>query len=527
MKAIALVFGFIVSLNSIAQCSIVTNNRDQKSHPQDALYVILSSPYSCPQDVIQLRDLLKEMGLSLTTTLVANEGFHHPNNGSFSLFEMAKGTVMLKGNPITLGDSDLFFGHFTKAEHNQLMLDQTPDANKLMIEAIAWDDKKGAYNFYELRGDGQQGLWYYRGDSFDIYQDNKLLHRQATAKTVKFGNRLRCSGCHGNGGPIMKELSNPHNDWWTKKRPLSFGKLTIDNELQQVLTTLHSASELAKSTKNGNRKLLDKSHVVMNADRLTLQEQLRPLFCPVELNLASEKSIKKDKVIKIPSDFFIDRRLLPNKRQMFMPTARKFYTQSLRSSHSHFPQTNKLDADHAWLTPVKADSDVLWVEQLTRKGIITEKFVADVLAIDMTNPVFSAQRCGLLQYVPNEGNNNWLSSFIDKLATSDNLSAHLLAKNLLDPQKTKAYYQTIASHYLHECRIKLHEESNLNKLYHILLQRRVEIEESEISKNPLGQILEPGFRVIFPTTTLKIAPHQFSITLDCNVLPKAQETQHC
>jgi len=36
-----------------------------------------------------------------------------------------------------------------------------------------------------------------------------------------------------------------------------------------------------------------------------------------------------------------------------------------------------------------------------------------------------------------------------------------------------------------------------------LVKKREMIQKSEISKNPLGEILEPGFRVIFPEVDLK------------------------
>ena len=49
------------------------------------------------------------------------------------------------------------------------------------------------------------------------------------------------------------------------------------------------------------------------------------------------------------------------------------------------------------------------------------------------------------------------------------------------------------------------------------LQRRAEIKASEISKNRCGQILEPGFRVIFPETDIKPAPGGLVLTDTCEV----------
>ena len=38
------------------------------------------------------------------------------------------------------------------------------------------------------------------------------------------------------------------------------------------------------------------------------------------------------------------------------------------------------------------------------------------------------------------------------------------------------------------------------EVYRLLAQRREEVKASEISENPQGRILEPGFRVVFPDT---------------------------
>jgi hypothetical protein len=42
-------------------------------------------------------------------------------------------------------------------------------------------------------------------------------------------------------------------------------------------------------------------------------------------------------------------------------------------------------------------------------------------------------------------------------------------------------------------------------------QRRAEVKAAETSKNPRGQILEPGFRVIFPVDRLQSQPGQLRL----------------
>jgi hypothetical protein len=116
------------------------------------------------------------------------------------------------------------------------------------------------------------------------------------------------------------------------------------------------------------------------------------LFCPVELNFKSDinSNDEKKSKVKIPFEFFIDSRLLSSNTKLH-------YESALNALGSHFPETKFNDADHAWLTPVKEKSDKLVIDNLIKHEFIDKKFVADVLAIDVTNPVFSSTRCSLLK----------------------------------------------------------------------------------------------------------------------------------
>lgn len=60
-------------------------------------------------------------------------------------------------------------------------------------------------------------------------------------------------------------------------------------------------------------------------------------------------------------------------------------------------------------------------------------------------------------------------------------------------------------------------------MYRLLVQRRMEVRTSEISLNPLGQILEPGFRVIFPENERIIDSRVLKLTSTCEVI-EHQET---
>lgn len=511
------------SQNVWAACSI-SSPSGQSIKRADALEILLSSTSVCPSDVFRFRQLLKQAGLKIETSMVANRGFHNPAQGSFSMFEMVTGQLKSKESTLIINHGDFFFGHFTAVNPDgYLVADQNPEKGSLMIEALAWDPEKEVFNFYELRGDGEKGRWFYRGDSADILADNEFLHRQPDPQHPQFGNRLRCSACHDAGGPIMKELYSPQNDWWEPTRRLDFGGRKPDVSLREILETLVPSDRLAKSVILGIKKLneLNESKTFYRKkSSLSLQEQFRPLFCPVELNFASDKISNDEKrnEIIIPIEFFVDSRLFPADARKGITISRRDYEATLDAFGSHFPETNLKDSDHAWLTPVKAKSDKMAIDNLIQRRIIDKEFMAAVLEVDMTNPIFSQARCRLLRFLPNTKTSDWQTVFIKNLSQSQDIAAKQLVKNLTDTNRTITFYQQKAERFLKACRIKLKSSQNVEKMVRLLAQRRAEIRASEISANPRGQILEPGFRVIFPENKITSLPGKLTLTSECDVV---------
>jgi hypothetical protein len=478
---------------------------------QDPIARFLATADKCPADVFEFRAGLIKAGARLKTSLVGNRGFHNPSAGSFSLFETVVGPI---GSDDPVAPGEFFFGHFTAAgAGRKLFANQSPDAENLMIELIAFDRNKGVFNFYEVIGNGTKGEWFYRGDSVDILADIALLHRQPNPSRPQFGARLRCSGCHVAGGPILKELAGPHNDWSTRQRPLTFGTLRPDTFLAGVFRDLQDADDLAASVSAGS-SLLERSEAFQKAkSALTLQEQLRPLFCPVELNLESDATpLEEQKTsIQVPSAFFVNPRFV----QDTIPMTRAHYDGALATTKTKFPEISRVDADHAWLTPVKAATDLRAIDDLIRRGVIDAEFASDVLAVDFTNPVFSPARCNLLRLVPSGGNLN--ADFRKSLAASTSPEAQQLLRNFDDPERTAEFHQAQARQFLGACKSAVQTPAGAGAVYKVLAQRRSEAFASEISMNKRGQILEPGFRVVFPQGTPKPTPGQLQLTADCTV----------
>ena len=476
--------------------------------PRDPVSLVLGAQASCPRTPLEFRRALTRAGAQLEPTMVNFVGFHNASAGGFFIFEIASGTLTAPATTIARGD--LLFGHFTTATGDGRLVSQ--DDGSLIIELIAWDPDKQFYNFYELRSSG----WIYRGDSGDILDDIALLHRKRPTGAPAFGNRLRCSGCHVSGGLLQKELAAPHNDWFRTARPLPMGGLKPDPALKEVLDAVVDADRLAPLVTASAQRLADSPGYRKRLAARSLQEQLRPLFCAVELNIESDAAPFDDRAatLRVPSGFFVDPRLATAD----VTVRRQHYDAALKGLSATLPDTpGRQDADHGWLTPVKAASDIIAVQSLIDRKVVDEEFVLDVLAIDATNPVFSATRCRLLQLVPEASGTSLVPRFIDALRGGSGPGTAELLSNLTDPAKTGAFHKRQAAAFATACAKRAGDPAAASEWLSLLAQRRVEVSASEISSNRQGHILEDPGRVVFPATRPAAQAGRLSLTAACAV----------
>ena len=477
--------------------------------PRDPVARVLAQQEACPKTAIAFRTILKRSGARLEPTMVNFVGFHRPGSGAFFIFEIVSAAAGVPPSTLTIQRGDLLFGHFTEATSDGRLVSNT---SGLAIELIAWDPDKQFYNFYELL----DGTWFYRGDSKDILDDIQVLHRQRPASKGPFGARLRCSGCHVNGGLLQKELVAPHNDWFVQARHLPFGTLKPEASVKEILTELVDAEELSKLVAASPRRLADSPGYRKVLAARSLQERLRPLFCPVEVNIESDSEPFDDRkpALRIPSGFFVDPRLAI--ADISVP--RQAYDAALKKLGSRLPKTpGRVDADHAWLTPVKARSDIVAVDALIEEGIIDREFAADVLAVDFTNPAFARKRCGLLKLVPDNAAPNFVARFQDALRGGKAPGAAELLSNLTDPQRNAAFHEKQALAFAGNCRQRASDPAAVLEWFRLLAQRRVEVSASEISKNGQHHILEDPGRIVFPSTQSPAAAGRLVLTPACRV----------
>ena len=512
--------GFLPAPNVMTASSQSTQAQDvgDGGTADDAVRRLLLATPPIPQNIFEIRQRLEAHGGTLRAHLVVNGGHDNPTRTKqdqvkFMAFETYTNTTPGK----TLDEDELFLGFFLGEKNDSL------EVLSGFVEIIAWDRTKQVYNFWELIGTE----WHYRGDSNDVLTNIKQINLADTNPAFTFVRQsptdrapvLRCSGCHTLGGPIMKELEAPHNDWWTQARLLNLGPYRLQAG-SSATHPAHVAARLFDGTHEATDAANLSTQVKKGMDRLlaaranqggggqSVKQQLRSLFTTMESNLVSDRvplteRERQNGAVEIPQDFFVDSRLVGKRESIIVPLP--LYKEALRQVGSRFAPGETpglVETHHAFLVPVRSYGDNQIIETLMQQGILDEELVADVLAVDFTTPVFSPARASLLRFVPEtakdaaELRDQFLSAL--KTAPPDDRAAQELLVNLTDPTRTAAAHQQAATAYLAACGQAATSLDAVVDWLRVAAQRRHELATAETARHPQGGITELGFRVIFP-----------------------------
>jgi hypothetical protein len=468
----------------------------------DAVRHAILSGSPVPRDIGAIRRRLQtDLGGVLKTHIVANGGHEHPSKRGvmFMCFETYAGPM--PGGRVDEGD--LFLGYFLVPQGGRL------GVGSGFVELIAWDRTKRRFNFWELI----DSTWQFRGDSNDVLDNVREINTGSPKAEFKFSRTspdgttvLRCSGCHTLGGPIMKELEAPHNDWWTDQHKLPPGAFVPDQETAKLFQGATDASNLSAQVKKSVERLVD-ARSEGGVDRQTLSQQLRSLFSTMEMNLVSDTvpfSLRQERgtAVEVPAGFFVDARLA--RAAPTVPVDLATYKEALTGVDSRFPseQSPTRETRHAFLVPARSFIDNRAIDSLVKRGVLDDELVADVLAVDLTTPVYSSQRASLIRFVPATAAD--ASELRERLITalraapaSDRGAQDLLA-NLTDAARTAAAHRAAASAFLAACTKAAGAQETVPGWLRLAAQRREAIESAETARHPQGVITERGFRVVFP-----------------------------
>ena len=142
------------------------------------------------------------------------------------------------------------------------------------------------------------------------------------------------------------------------------------------------------------------------------------------------------------------------------------------------------------------------IDALIKNGILDDELVADVLAVDMTNPVYSRRRASLIRFVPAAAADaaelrQKLIAALRAAPAGDSAAQELLA-NLSDPARTAAAHRAEAAAFLAACAKVAGAVDAVEGWLRVAAQRREAIENAGNGDAPDGVITERGFRVISP-----------------------------
>ncbi len=253
------------------------------------------------------------------------------------------------------------------------------------VEVIAFDKSAGVFNFYET--DGNEITFF--GNSNDMLKGAS-------------GNTRRCAACHNAGGLVMKELDTPWLHWeGHMDTPGAADLVSAHADLGSKAT----GAEFEGVVKAGNRAW-NTARVAAVRENASLKEILRPLFCTVEVNLDNGSDFKSpieggaggSELSRIPFDSLLDPHL-----KGFGGISVDFadYDAAIMANSQRVQGVpNAIDTvfDYAFIERAHIDND--YVDRLKTDGIIDDEFIKDVLMVDFTRPIFSEDRCNLLDLAP-------------------------------------------------------------------------------------------------------------------------------
>jgi hypothetical protein len=310
----------------------------------------------------------------------------------------------------------------------------------------------------------------------------------------------------------MKEINPPHNDWWTVDDKFELGLFTLDTSAAQLFQRASGASNLSQQVKRGIDELVTARGEKVGPQQ-TLKHRLRSLFTTMEVNLVADavpykERQKRQEPVEIPLSFFVDSRLVDSAQTPVRINV-EVYEKALKEVGSKF--TDKLlETHYAFNVPARSYIDNQIIDSLIKQGLLDDELVADVLAVDFTTPVFSTKRSSLIRFVPANAKtvNDVRTSLIDVLGKEPetNAAAKELLANLTIAERTAAFHRNRAVEYLDVCRQEAKKLDVVIDWLKVASQRRVEVLASETASSTKGNILERGFRLVFPTDAVKHQP---------------------
>jgi hypothetical protein len=249
------------------------------------------------------------------------------------------------------------------------------------VEIMAFDQTDGVFNYYKE----MNGKMMFFGNSVDYVTKG--------AEGPNLTDVRGCANCHTGGGMVMKELVSPWMHW--EGDFFTPGAAELVSNRSDLLGMQGNGIEMESLTIAGN-EAWNQTRIELMRSQGTVQDLLRPLFCPVEVNVANgSSSFVASGMLADPTLGFLSL-FLEN-----FEAAEAGYQALLEAINQRVPgHPGKRDTVAPLSHIERAGADQAYVRSLIELGIVNRQFVKDVLMVDFTRPVFSDDRCDLLSFAP-------------------------------------------------------------------------------------------------------------------------------
>jgi hypothetical protein len=367
-------------------------------HNDPVAKFILKGPGTCPKSFVEMQARLRK-------TDVGNCVDTKPEDAPANVK-----TRLVSERSQVLGEADSYRAVVTRTcngrSENELFfsifgIPGDPDALPVNAEVIGFDKTTGAYNFYAF----EEGKWHFFGSSISGIAEGYGDCDADGVCALESRHKSRCWECHPGGGLVMKELNSPWVHW--EGDTDTPGASQLITKFKSFLGQQSNGISLESTVASGN-DLWNTKRAEIAKTKLSVADMLKPLFCTVELNIQSSTISTSSPPSSIRADFFFDP--FWSKFGSF-PFDTADYTALLEStgqmisSNGSTPLKDKSgktlrDTVFGFSYVERAAADNSYVNKLKSNGVIDDDFIRDVLVIDFTRPIFSKNRCDLVQFAP-------------------------------------------------------------------------------------------------------------------------------
>lgn len=270
------------------------------------------------------------------------------------------------------------------------------------LQVLGWDEAHGRYHYYERR----LGTWLWAGDSFHA---------------LSAPSRGRGPfDSHVNGALVMKELKAPWLHWHSQSARISDDVFPPTDPIrsdpmwsQRENAEVFETRVVRPGVHRWNQARFAASSVTgVLRDARTF---FRQLVMTTTVNLVSSdvqgSQVVNARSMRLPWTFFADTDAFLNLLELDVDLEPVFidgstYAAELTAANMRISDGEGFeragDTHFAFVVPERAFEDQVVVEELLRRGFLSPRLAACILAVDLANPVYSPTRASLLELFPDE-----------------------------------------------------------------------------------------------------------------------------